>query len=370
MRPTTALLLAPLGIALSTVLLPGAARAEPCPVGLTLEVDNDDPGSGYSEESPENWQTHNVDACAGTYRYLSKYVGDGSTDGKATWKPAVGIAGIYSVTTSFRASENRTDDADYTLFDDQGGSQKKVVSQVGDGCTEVEIGQTYCAPGGDCRLVLDGTDDMKSDAADITTFVLVACDEPAPGEPKRCDGIRENPAYEVCEETDTTCEGVFTDGAGCTAYCAAAGMTCVASYGGEPGCSKEANNPLPCDADTGHASDWCECEGPPLPGSGGGGGGGGAGGVGGSTAAGGGGGGGSQNTGSGGSGATGGVGAGGPAGTGGGGAASADGSSDADGCACTLAGSSKDGLASLALGLLVTAWAGRRRRQAPRGAPR
>jgi hypothetical protein len=336
-------------LALLAVGSPTLARADPCPVGLVVTVDNDTPGSGYSEESPENWQSHNVEACQGTYRYLSKYVGDGSTDGKAVWQPTISVSGVYRVTTSFRASANRTDDADYTAYDDVGGSQKKVVSQLGGGCTEAEIADIYCLAGGTCRLVLDGTDDMKSDAADVTTFELLSCDPLVPPEPGRCDGIRAVPAYEVCDETDTTCKGVFTDGAGCVAYCAAAGMDCVASYGGEPGCMMEANTPLPCDPPSGHASDWCECAGRPLPGTGGAGGAGGGGGA--TTGAGG-------MAGTGGW-APGGGGAGGlgPSGGGGGagaGSASPGGSAgDAGGCGCGVAG--EVGSSRAALGLFLAA---------------
>ncbi len=69
----------------------------------------------------------------------------------------------------------------------------------------------------------------------------------------------ENPAWEVCETGPSTCAGVFGDGAGCVAYCAAAGLVCQARYGGEPGCIKEPANPLDCFEDNGHQSDWCEC---------------------------------------------------------------------------------------------------------------
>jgi len=68
-----------------------------------------------------------------------------------------------------------------------------------------------------------------------------------------------NPAWEVCETGDHFCAGVFTDGAGCQAYCAAAGLVCIARYGGEPGCQKEPENVLDCFENNGHNSDWCEC---------------------------------------------------------------------------------------------------------------
>ncbi len=79
--------------------------------------------------------------------------------------------------------------------------------------------------------------------------------------PADCSLISQtNPAWEVCETGDDYCNGVFTDGAGCGAYCAAAGMVCVRRYGGEPGCIKEPQNVLSCGDVNGHQSDWCECE--------------------------------------------------------------------------------------------------------------
>jgi hypothetical protein len=95
-------------------------------------------------------------------------------------------------------------------------------------------------------------------------------DDPPPGDPGGggaggtatqpvdCSGIAQNPAYELCDQSPTHCAGVFTNSAGCTAYCAAAGLVCTASYGGEAGCQKE-TGPLACNAYTGHQSDWCEC---------------------------------------------------------------------------------------------------------------
>ena len=50
---------------------------------------------------------------------------------------------------------------------------------------------------------------------------------------------------------------MFTNGEGCGAFCAAAGLDCTAAFGGEPGCQKESAS-LSCGT-TGHQSDWCEC---------------------------------------------------------------------------------------------------------------
>ncbi|HQY60859.1 MAG: hypothetical protein IPQ09_02200 [Myxococcales bacterium] len=154
-----------------------------CPVGLAVKVDNDLPGSGYSEVKPENWESHNVDACHGTYRYLSQYIGDRTRKGKAIWQPRITVAGFYEVTASYRGSVNRTNDADYTLYDDKGLVTRASVDQsASSGCTRKAVGTAFCAVGGACRLVLDG-DDGKSDAADEATFVLKACEVPDAGVP-------------------------------------------------------------------------------------------------------------------------------------------------------------------------------------------
>ena len=114
--------------------------------------------------------------------------------------------------------------------------------QYGDG------GQVY-----EVTIVEELPGDDDDDAADDDDAV----------EPVDCDAIADADAdWEVCEVTDDTCAGVFTDGAGCGAYCGAAGLVCAARYGGEPGCIFEPGNPLVCGEDNGHQSDWCICERP------------------------------------------------------------------------------------------------------------
>ncbi len=254
------------------LLVSASAKAD-CPM-LTVVVDNDAPGSGYSETKAHNWASRPVGACQGNYRYLShdKQVApnnDGTRTGKAIWKPAITISGTYEVTISYRATTNRTNDADYFVYDDMGGTSHTVVDQKHSGdCTKVKLGSIYCKVGGNCRVVLDGTDDSQSDAADATSFKLLNCDEPQPG--GVCDGISAQPSYELCEQSANSCAGVFTDGSGCVAYCAAANMICTARFGGEPGCQKEPANIIPCEANNGHASDWCECSLPPGSGGSGG----------------------------------------------------------------------------------------------------
>ncbi|MCK6575306.1 hypothetical protein L6V77_29935, partial [Myxococcota bacterium] len=261
-------------LALLAALAPEVATAQaPCPP-IERRVDNDAAGSGYSEEHPENWESRDVAACARTYRYLSRYVGDGSRRGRAIWRPEIpaGGDGFYAVEISYRATENRSNRARYILIDDAGGRREHIENQAHAGdCTRVDVDEIFCRAGGECRVVLDG-DDGQSAAADETVFRRTRCEgDPGPVDPQpggACAGIRANPAFEVCREGADTCAGVFTDGAGCAAYCGAAGMICAARFGGEPGCAEEPQNPLPCEPETGHTSDWCECvrpAGPPPP---------------------------------------------------------------------------------------------------------
>ena len=255
----------------SLVALSSAEAQAACPKGTTIRVDNDRPGSGYRETRAKNWKSRPVNGCHQNYRYLSHTVGDGSRKGKAIWEPNITVTGWYRIVTGYRATENRTSDADYIVYDDKGNSTRTVVNQRSSSgsCERKDLGVHYCKAGGNCRLVLDGTDDSASDSADETTFELVRC---SGGNPKmdagmpggRCDGIRKNAAYEVCSESSTTCAGVYTDGSGCQAFCQAAGMNCVKRFGGEPGCQKEPNYQIPCGKNNGHMSDWCVCQGPPL----------------------------------------------------------------------------------------------------------
>ncbi|MBI5549849.1 MAG: hypothetical protein HY901_38675 [Deltaproteobacteria bacterium] len=67
-----------------------------------------------------------------------------------------------------------------------------------------------------------------------------------------------NPAWEVCLTGAQFCAGVFTDGAGCAAFCAPVGLACTARFGGSPGCQKEPQNVRSC-GETTWESDWCEC---------------------------------------------------------------------------------------------------------------
>lgn len=327
-----------------------------CPVGTEITVDYDLPGSGYSETT-NNWTDWPTAPCNGsTYRYLSHTVGDGSRQGTATWQPTITYDGYWEFITGYRATVNRSTDADYWAYDDQGSAVHQSVDQTqGTDCQWVNLGTFFCQIGGNCRVVLDGTDDSQSDCADVTIFRLLSCTDPpdggAPdgGSQGRCDGIRAVPDYEVCEETATTCAGTYDDGSGCMAYCAAAGMTCTARYGGEPGCQQEPQNPIPCDEVNSHQSDWCECEGPAITPDGG---------VGGSGASG---------VGGAASGGNGGTGGGGGTGTGAGGGGAIPPNAAAPGdegdCGCRVAGRTDGWPVAPPAALFATCWLLRSRRR-------
>jgi len=74
-----------------------------------------------------------------------------------------------------------------------------------------------------------------------------------------CSPIAADPGFELCEESDAACSGVFTDGSSCDEFCGAADLVCAGRYGGDVGCQLEADTPIGCGANNGHQSDWCDC---------------------------------------------------------------------------------------------------------------
>jgi hypothetical protein len=79
-----------------------------------------------------------------------------------------------------------------------------------------------------------------------------------PATPVNCSGI-ETAGYELCQATADECRAVFTNGAGCTAVCAAAGLTCAqANDDVQDECAADTSRPaIACDS--GHQSDYCVC---------------------------------------------------------------------------------------------------------------
>lgn len=82
-----------------------------------------------------------------------------------------------------------------------------------------------------------------------------------PNVPVDCSGITAA-GYELCASSATTCEAVFTDGAGCTAVCAAAGLTCASARENVDGACEADTALSAVDCDSGHDSDYCICSGP------------------------------------------------------------------------------------------------------------
>ena len=119
------------------------------------------------------------------YHYLSHTVGGSDRVGTATWTPDIPTAGTWQISTWFRMTENRTDDADHFIYDGLGGSTHISLDQQGEGASGwVDLGQHWCAQGvGGCYVVLDGTDDNQSDEANAVQFVLITPEDPPEPEP-------------------------------------------------------------------------------------------------------------------------------------------------------------------------------------------
>jgi pectate lyase len=73
--------------------------------------------------------------------------------------------------------------------------------------------------------------------------------------------------HEVCSTTETTCAAVFTDGAGCAAVCAEAGLDCMETWENADGaCAPDTSlTELSCEPASGHQSDYCLCVGEGSP---------------------------------------------------------------------------------------------------------
>jgi len=100
----------------------------------------------------------------------------------------------------------------------------------------------------------DPSDDGNGGDADTDTDSDTGTDPCAP--------LAAHADWELCESAATSCGGIFYDGAGCDAFCAAVGLQCHRVFGnGQGSCAKEDWNEFPCAPGTGHDSDYCECTG-------------------------------------------------------------------------------------------------------------
>ncbi len=124
-------------------------------------------GTGYSAE--DNSQ-----------HYLSSTVGGSDRRGTATWKAQLPCDGRYRIAVWYRMTGNRTRDADHFVHDGDGMAHHRVIDQNGDGASgwqQLGMDDYFCRAGfGGCTVVLDGTDDDASDAANAVRFSLLECD--------------------------------------------------------------------------------------------------------------------------------------------------------------------------------------------------
>lgn len=76
-----------------------------------------------------------------------------------------------------------------------------------------------------------------------------------------CSPIAEHADWELCASTETTCEAVFDDNAGCTALCAEANLICAGVFENiDDQCAADNERPaLSCDPPSNHQSDYCIC---------------------------------------------------------------------------------------------------------------
>jgi len=131
---------------------------------------------GYSETT-DNWLSWNqpTEAIGGSYRYLSREVGDTSRTGTATWQTTVPYCGKYRVRVSARKTINRTPDADYFVTNSTGGLDHFVINQL-DHRNILDwdiLGDHYYEKGQTVIVKLDGTDDGWSDCADAVLWELI-----------------------------------------------------------------------------------------------------------------------------------------------------------------------------------------------------
>ena len=160
-------------------LLLGSAMA------LEIVIDDQD-GSPHFTTTGDDWATWSTlnlgfDTSDTEYHYTSHTVGGGDRRGTATWTPDIGADGTWRVQTWFRATENRTDDADFVVTDGLGKTHHKSVDQRGDGASGwVTLAEVWCAEGmGGCSVTLDANDDDQSDEANAVRFLLLD-EEPQP----------------------------------------------------------------------------------------------------------------------------------------------------------------------------------------------
>lgn len=131
---------------------------------------------GVYEETGNAWVDYKYASSeGGSYRYLSHQGKGLKRVGTAKWTVrSIPYDGTYEIATSFRPSENRTPDADYSVIVNDKVVAKKVINQRGEGGSKkVVLGRFTLKVGDKVSVFLDGTDDNHSDSADASYFELV-----------------------------------------------------------------------------------------------------------------------------------------------------------------------------------------------------
>ena len=162
--------------------------------------------------------------------------------------------------------DNSAGHQEHTQDDDLGGSEGPMTSGMDQpnelrGGAPAIFGGSPEILGGSEEPMLGGSEEpMNLGGAIAPLGGRPEANEPQEQTAVQCNRISDlNPRWEVCEQTQNQCSGVFTDGAGCQAFCAAAGLVCKARYNGSRGCGLDGRRPIPCLAQNGHRSDWCVC---------------------------------------------------------------------------------------------------------------
>lgn len=107
------------------------------------------------------------------------------------------------------------------------------------------------------QLPVDATGPGDAAVADVSSVERASLD----GSSGVADCSAIAASWSLCASGVGSCQAVFSDGTGCQALCAAAGMTCAEVLEDMAGqCTSDLSRPaLSCDPATGHQSDYCVC---------------------------------------------------------------------------------------------------------------
>jgi hypothetical protein len=148
----------------------------------------DDGDAGYAETGNAWASWNHSGSIGGSYRYLSHHGKGLPRVGTATWQVNIPHTGQYEVSVHFRATENRTTDADYFVYDVNNKRHHFVLDQKNSPSGWHRLGVFSWNKGQVARVILDGTDDNQSDEADAVRWRLVSQEPPPPPPPPPTQG--------------------------------------------------------------------------------------------------------------------------------------------------------------------------------------